>query len=169
MTKIFYGNQYITSFKCDGKKYSRLQSIKNQIVRVTKNTLKILAIFLLATWISLGGFWYGKNNVKPQTIWAESIKEVPIAIQFEDIPMLVRICKAESGNRQFNSSGDVLRGKVNPSDLGYCQINEYIHNDTARKLGMDIFTEKGNKDYAIYLFLREGSTPWNSSKSIWNK
>ena len=83
--------------------------------------------------------------------------------------MLVKICKAESGLRQFNSKGDVLRGKVNRSDIGICQINEVINNDEARRLGYDIYTEQGNKDYAVWLYMHRGSEPWNSSKSIWNK
>ena len=84
--------------------------------------------------------------------------------KFEDYPLLVKICKAESQNTQFKKDGRVMRGTVNPSDIGYCQINEPIWNDTARKLGYDIYTEDGNKDMSVYIFLNQGSEPWNSSK-----
>ncbi len=168
-TKIFNGNKYVTSFNCDGRYLTRFQLFKFKVGQFTKRTLIVLAVIASAGWISTGSYWYAKNNVKPVTVWAESIKEVPIGTKFEDIALLVKICKAESGNRQFNSKGDVLRGIVNPSDIGYCQINEPIWNDTARKMGMDIYTEKGNKEFAVWLFLQQGSAPWNSSKDRWNK
>lgn len=99
------------------------------------------------------------GNNKPAVV-----KEVLAEEKFSDYPLLVKICKAESGNRQFAKDGDVLRGIVNHSDIGYCQINEPIWNDVARKLGYDIYTEEGNKDMAVYIYLNKGSDPWNSSK-----
>jgi hypothetical protein len=153
MTKIFYGNQFVNSFWIKAKRYTR------------KAVIVLASFWALNYAVVIGG------QLTTNTVYAdrEIIREIPIATKFEDIPMLVKICKAESGNRQFNKNGDVLRGTVNRSDIGYCQINEPIHNDVARKLGYDIYTEQGNKDYAIYLFMREGSTPWNSSKVLWNK
>lgn len=163
-TKIFYGNQFVEKFTCDGKP----MTIKQIIVLTTKRTFIVLSLMFLAMWLTVGGYLYAQKNIKPVTVWAESIKEVPVGTKFEDIPMLMKICKAESGNRQFNAKGDVLRGTVNPSDIGYCQINEYINNDLARKLGYDIFTEKGNKDFAVYLFLQRGTQPWKSSQCTVN-
>ena len=92
------------------------------------------------------------------------VKEVLAEEKFADYPLLVKICKAESQNIQFRKDGRVLRGAMNPSDIGFCQINEPTWNDIARKLGYDIYTEQGNKDMAVYIFLHEGSDPWNSSK-----
>lgn len=119
-------------------------------------------------WVSLLGFslyvsfQIGSN--KPAII-----KEVMAEEKFSDYPLLVKICKAESHNKQFLENGRVLRGKINHSDIGYCQINEPIWNDKARELGYDIYTEQGNKDMAVHIFLNEGSTPWNSSKAAWSQ
>lgn len=143
-------------------RFAKISKIKNWICKITKRAIIGMFVLQLCGW-SL----YLGSQLIPVTVMAE--KEVTKPIRMEDIPMLVKICKAESGLRQFNSKGDVLRGKVNRSDIGICQINEVINNDEARRLGYDIYTEQGNKDYAVWLYMHRGSEPWNSSKSIWNK
>lgn len=84
-------------------------------------------------------------------------------------PALEHICNAESGGKQFLDNGRVVRGKVNPSDIGICQINEPIWNDKARELGYDIYTEQGNRDMALWIFNHYGADPWNSSRGAWSK
>lgn len=113
-----------------------------------------------------GGFKTGQMTTQAENTSAYiAPKEVIVKekLKFEDFPLLMRICKAESGNRQFNSKGDVLRGHVEPSDVGYCQINEAINNDLARRLGYDIYTEEGNKAFAVHLFTTRGYAPWMAS------
>jgi len=149
-------------------KQGKFSSLKSKFIRFTKRTAIVMFVMSCIGWGFYGAYVAGKTY-NPRVVEAQVTTVITKPIAFSDIPMLVKICKAESGNKQFNSKGDVLRGKVNPSDIGYCQINEYIHNDEARRLGLDIYTEQGNKDYAVVLFLREGSAPWNSSKVIWNK
>ncbi|MES2224156.1 MAG: hypothetical protein V4469_04465 [Patescibacteria group bacterium] len=101
-----------------------------------------------------------------------TIKTVQIPVEFP--PILQKICNAEvTGNKntpshQFNKDGSVVRGKVTPSDIGYCQINEPIWNDTARGLGYDIFTEEGNKAMALWLFMNYGDQPWYLSEVNWS-
>ena len=129
----------------------KIKSFLNVCVKLSVAGLVIYTAFLIGV-------------AKPpvvQTVLAEE--------KFSDYPLLVKICKAESNNRQFKKDGRVLRGIVNPSDIGFCQINEPIWNDKARELGYDIYTEEGNKKMSIYIFLHEGSTPWNSSRAKWNK
>lgn len=89
-------------------------------------------------------------------------------------PALVPICTCESGRGighpvQFNADGSVRRGLVNPQDVGMCQINEHYHLKASQSLGMDIYTEAGNIEYANWLYEREGTTPWNWSKSCWGR
>jgi hypothetical protein len=71
--------------------------------------------------------------------------------------------------KQFNADGTVMRGKVNDQDIGACQVNLKYHGDAAKKAGLDLFTEDGNVRYAIKLYSKEGSTPWNWSKMCWAK
>lgn len=88
---------------------------------------------------------------------------------------LVPVCSCESTGvrdsipRQYDSNGDVLRGKINHHDVGMCQINETYHLAEAQKLGMDIYTPAGNIQFANYLYEHQGTKPWNWSKGCWGE
>ncbi len=160
-TKIYYGRDVIGRFNCDGR-----LTLKSRIMAFIKKWVKITLGVCVLAWCLIGVFKLGQHAF-PVTVYAE--KEVPAKLKFEDIPMLVKICQAESGSRQFEKNGDVLRGRVDKSDIGFCQISERYNNDEARRLGYDIYTEKGNKDFAVYLYLKKGTQPWDASKSAWSK
>lgn len=85
-------------------------------------------------------------------------------------PILEKIAICESGGNHFEADGvTVKRGKVNPLDIGMFQINEKYHLEASKKLGLDIHTLEGNIAYALVLYRQEGTTPWNWSKSCWNR
>ena len=88
---------------------------------------------------------------------------------FKDIPIMVHIARCESTFRQLTSQGDIHRGRVNNSDVGVMQINEFYHGDTAEQENLDIYTIEGNVAYARDLYERQGTKPWNSSKPCWGK
>ncbi len=143
-------------------KITVLQAFSWIIGRTVRN-LTILASFVLVGLVSAKTY----NAIHPLIVHADPVTiEVPVERRLSDYPILVRICNAESGGRQFRDNGDVVRGKVDPSDVGICQINEAINNDQARKLDYDIFTEKGNEDMAIWMFVNLGTQPWNASRCI---
>lgn len=52
-------------------------------------------------------------------------------------------------------------------DIGKYQINDYFHEETAKKLGFDIYTEEGNTAYALLLYNKNGTSDWNASKACW--
>jgi soluble lytic murein transglycosylase-like protein len=79
------------------------------------------------------------------------------------------IAKCESGLTQYEESGEVIRGKVNSLDVGVYQINEKYHLETSEKLGYNIYTTKGNIEYAMWLMKHEGNQHWNSSRPCWKK
>lgn len=137
----------------------RFTSFKRKAMWFLKSVGKGMVIGLVALSLYVGG-QMSKDDIIPV---AEAQDK------FADYPLLVKICKAESQNNQFKKDGSVLRGKVTPSDIGYCQINEPIWNDEARKLGLDIYTEEGNKQMAIHIFLTQGDGPWNSSRCSANR
>ncbi|HRY30953.1 MAG TPA: hypothetical protein P5328_00980 [Candidatus Paceibacterota bacterium] len=87
---------------------------------------------------------------------------------FNETPVLVDIAYCESKFYQFNADGSVLRGKVNPSDVGLMQINERYHAGTAVMLGYDIYSLEGNMAYAKYLYDKYGTDPWVHSSNCWN-
>lgn len=88
---------------------------------------------------------------------------------FKDDPILAEIAKCESTFRQYTSTGEVIKGKVNKSDVGVMQINKYYHLKQAEKLGHDLHTSEGNMAYAKFLYDKEGTKPWNASSKCWGK
>lgn len=93
-----------------------------------------------------------------------------IAEHFSDAPILKKIAFCESQNRQIDeTTGAVLRGKVNSQDVGVMQINEKYHLEAAKKLGLDIYTLEGNIDYAKHLYKTQGVKPWVHSSKCWDK
>jgi hypothetical protein len=88
---------------------------------------------------------------------------------YADDPILVEIARCESRFRHLNKDGEIFRGKINNSDIGVMQINAYYHEEKATDMGLDIYSLNGNLEYAQYLYDKEGSRPWNSSKPCWGK
>ena len=129
---------------------------------------------------------YGAGNVNGQVNTAPVAQKVDTAIsqqidtaisdkdiesyvrsEYKNTPILVDIARCESHYHQFDASGNVVRGIVNNADVGIMQINEKYHGDTAKKLGIDIYTTEGNVAYAKYLYGKFGSEPWKSSQPCW--
>ena len=83
--------------------------------------------------------------------------------------ILARIATCESGNRQYDESGDVVHGKIHYSDTGKYQINADVWGITAKKLGHDLSTELGNEAMALFIYNQLGVSPWDSSRPCWGK
>ena len=100
-----------------------------------------------------------------------SIAETEIVVRnyFKDTPILAEISKCESSFRQYDKEGKVLTGIVNNDDIGIMQINTFYHGETAENLGLDIYTLKGNLEYAKVLYGRSGDKPWVHSSPCWSK
>jgi len=88
---------------------------------------------------------------------------------FADLPVLIDVAYCESTFRQHDKNGQVLRGKVNNSDVGVMQINLYYHSSDAQKLGYDLDTLEGNTAYARALYEKKGASPWVHSSDCWKK
>ena len=86
---------------------------------------------------------------------------------FADVPVMIDISRCESRFHQYDSDGSVYRGEINNLDVGVMQINEHYHSDTAKKLGLDLYTIQGNVAYARYLYSKQGTAPWSSSEACW--
>ena len=101
-------------------------------------------------------------NTPPEEVktWHEKLLETP---------ELLAVARCESGLRQFNKDGTVLRGVVNPQDVGILQINERYHLEESRRLGIDIYTVEGNIEYGFILYSTQGLRPWFWSEPCWGK
>lgn len=85
-------------------------------------------------------------------------------------PILERIAECESGNTQarvINGIFQVVRGKVNPKDVGRFQLNEKYWLKKSKELGFNIYTWYGNTQMALWLYEHYGTSPWNWSKPCW--
>ena len=78
-----------------------------------------------------------------------------------------KIAFCESSGKHFNEDGEVVRGKVNPYDIGKYQINVLYWGEKAKELGHDVFTEEGNEAMAMEMYREQGTKPWSSSKPCW--
>jgi hypothetical protein len=107
------------------------------------------------------------NTHKRQPVENPVTLEDYVRAYFIETPILAEIASCESSFRQYGEDGDVLRGKVNKSDLGLLQVNEYYHGEKAEDLGFDLTTVDGNLAYAKYLYNKEGTQPWSASAKCW--
>jgi len=99
---------------------------------------------------------------------AQTVEEY-VRDYFADVPVMAEVAKCESRFRQYDKSGNVLRGEQVYEDVGVMQVNETYHKKASVELGLDISTIQGNVAYARYLYEKEGTKPWNSSKKCWSK
>lgn len=98
-----------------------------------------------------------------------SNEDIPRLVKtyYAKYPVLAEIAFCESTMRQYDSKGNVVRGKVDRRDVGIMQINQGYHGAAAEKLGYDLLTAEGNLGYALYLYKAQGTRPWNASKPCW--
>lgn len=79
---------------------------------------------------------------------------------------MIDIAQCESGTVQYLSNGKVIRDHVYGTHVGLFQIAEsWI--PVARKVGDDIYTPQGNIAFALYLYKKNGTSPWTASRDCW--
>lgn len=102
------------------------------------------------------------------SIETDSIRAEERALNEPKVPaILKRIAWCESKDRHFDDEGNVVRGVLNPQDIGRYQINLGYHEKTAKEMRLDLFDEEDNETYAIWLYGKKGTDPWNWSRGCW--
>lgn len=99
------------------------------------------------------------ENNPTQTYDKETSTSTAIVSKYK---VLESIAKCEGGT-QYNEDGTLVRGKVNPKDVGKFQINEKYHLANAQSMDINIYTLEGNTKYAEYLYETQGAKPWSAS------
>lgn len=136
----------------------------------------VLGLIITATLVTVAYQVRAYAQEHGQVKYVPVIKEITLP---KEMPFILKkIAECESGDqnvkdgkesaRQFKPNGDVFRGKKEPSDIGYLQINETIWNDTARKLGFDIYTLEGNIAMGEYILENYGTGAWKASAKCWD-
>jgi Putative peptidoglycan binding domain len=90
-----------------------------------------------------------------------------VRVFFAEAPIMVEVARCESTLRQYDESGETLRGGYNGKMIGLFQINETFHRDEARARGYNIDTLVGNMGYARELYREQGTAPWEPSAHCW--
>lgn len=86
-----------------------------------------------------------------------------------DENLAIEIARCESTLRQYGTDGNVVRGMVNSKDVGVFQINEDFHLRQSQEQGFDIYTTRGNIEYAVSILKKSGNKPWSASKPCWGR
>ena len=92
---------------------------------------------------------------------------VPINIPYPFT--LDRIAACESQGMQYYDDGMVVthENKNGSWDIGMYQINS-SWLPTAHRMGLNLYNLKDNIEFGIWLYNREGTTPWNASRNCWS-
>jgi hypothetical protein len=161
-THIFFGNQHVESFKCDGRKYSKFQIMLFKIKQSTKRVMLALGAFSVVSWsLVAGSYFFPRVDV----VEAQVIKEVAMKA-----PIMDKIAQCESGNSHLDKkTGQVLlRGNTNKTvDIGKYQLNSVWHKK-ATELGYDITKEADNEAMAYWIFNNRGTGDWYASQKCWS-
>lgn len=76
-------------------------------------------------------------------------------------------CESQMYGSAVNHNLD-SSGKVWSSDYGPMQINDYFHEDTMRKLGLDIHNQWDSLEYGFILISKGGYKYWKASSGCWS-
>ncbi|MFA5877125.1 MAG: hypothetical protein WC880_02050 [Candidatus Paceibacterota bacterium] len=125
-----------------------------------------LPIMLLLASVAMSTPTALSTTTNPQGPKVETLGQY-VKQYYADTPILADIAWCESRIRHVDKEGDILRGVVNPKDIGVMQINTKYHEEQAEAMNLDLHTLDGNLAYAKRLYEKEGTKPWASSKACW--
>lgn len=122
-----------------------------------------------------------RQNLQVAASSSTSVNPIKLANALPAI--LVRIAACESTGdpngtpRQFHGDGSLLWGNVASGtevvvlkrDLGEFQINTWLWGATATAMHDDLTTQAGNIAFALWLYSKYGTSPWNASEKCWSQ
>jgi hypothetical protein len=136
-------------------------------------------VLVIGAWLVTGGIFIAKATLEPKTVWGREVIEIPIV----EVPLIMkRIADCESGKRlpsgraeegsarHFDSKGKVITGvnKDGSIDIGKYQINT-VHLAEIARMNLNVYDEKDNEAFALYLHDQRGTSDWYSSADCWKR
>ena len=114
-------------------------------------------------WAAFAGAIFVKETMPAEV---KSMEKLVVVEKNELPPILEKIARCESNNRMRDSKGRLMlnANKNGSTDIGKFMINNKAWEAKAVELGIDIYTESGNREMAEYIFMNYGSEPWYSSR-----
>ncbi|MEY3784488.1 MAG: hypothetical protein RLZZ230_810, partial [Candidatus Parcubacteria bacterium] len=91
--------------------------------------------------------------------------EAAVRLYFQDIPVMIKVAKCESGYVHQLADGSILHGRVDSADTGVMQINLRYHGAAAAAMKLDLDNLHDNMAYARHLYETQGTRPWSASMS----
>ena len=88
----------------------------------------------------------------------------PVNVAKEVIRCEGLLYKTSGNNKNYDKDGNVWS-----TDIGWWQLNDYYHKESAKRLGLDINNEWDNLEYGFILWTKEGLKPWKASEPCWSK
>lgn len=82
----------------------------------------------------------------------------------DNYEVMIRIAYCESGMKQFDSKGNVIRSHT--KDVGILQIHEPLWKEKSEELGYDIYTLAGNVKMARYIYGIQKESAWVCNRII---
>ena len=113
--------------------------------------------------------------VLPEIIYVETEKTLDseidrLSIKYGVSSSVVRAvikCESSMYGGAVNKNRD-KNGEVWSVDYGPLQVNDYYHEKTMLKLGLDIHNQFDSLEYGIMMMKSQGLQPWSASKKCWS-
>ena len=87
----------------------------------------------------------------------------------QDEALARRIIACESHNDPYAVGNNYSEeGILWSKDIGYWQINNYFHKETALQRTYDIYKWEENLEYGFIMLKEKGTQPWSASKHCWD-
>lgn len=76
-------------------------------------------------------------------------------------------CESSMYGEAVNHNKD-KNGVVWSTDWGLMQVNDYFHEATMSKLGLDVHSTIDSLKYGIMMLKSQGTSPWKASQKCWS-
>jgi hypothetical protein len=105
----------------------------------------------------------------PEEVMSEIITKYSTEYGVDEV--LVRkiiSCESSMYGEAVNHNKD-KNGVVWSTDWGLMQVNDYFHEATMSKLGLDVHNTIDSLKYGIMMLKSQGTSPWKASVKCWSK